>query len=170
VALPAINSQSISQTIIYGSNTTLTVTAIGGGPLVYQWCQNGQALSGATNSTLALQTVTRGSAGTYTVTVTNMVGSVTSTNINIRVLVPQVLGTPTVVNGGEAQFAFQDVNGSVAALSYTSNFVVQTSTNLASPIQWLQTPGNFSSSNNFLIFQEASPTNLPARFFRITEQ
>jgi uncharacterized protein YjdB len=46
-----------------------------GGSLSYQWSLNSTPIPGATNSTLTLTNLTFGEAGTYTITVTNSLGS-----------------------------------------------------------------------------------------------
>jgi hypothetical protein len=48
---PIIVIQPVSQGVVVGATATFSVTAIGTGPLVYQWNKNGLAISGATSST-----------------------------------------------------------------------------------------------------------------------
>ena len=69
-----------------GSNVTFTVTATGSGPLNYQWYFNGAALAAATNSSLVLNGVTVSQAGSYSVSVSNLVGSVSSRNAILAVV------------------------------------------------------------------------------------
>jgi hypothetical protein len=59
-----------------GLPATFSVTATGT-PLAYQWLLGGTNLPGATGATLTLNNVTTNSAGTYSVTVTNLAGSAT---------------------------------------------------------------------------------------------
>jgi hypothetical protein len=47
--------------------------------LSYQWYFNGVAISGATQATLSLANVQAANAGTYTVQISNSLGSATST-------------------------------------------------------------------------------------------
>jgi formylglycine-generating enzyme required for sulfatase activity len=54
------------------------VEADGYGPLSYQWKRNGTPISGGTLSTLSLPNVQVAQTGSYTVTVTNSIGSVES--------------------------------------------------------------------------------------------
>jgi len=67
-----------SQTVLAGSNVTLSVTATGSAPLTYQWELDGIDLPGATSATLLLPNVQTNQAGIYRVRVTNPVRSVTS--------------------------------------------------------------------------------------------
>jgi predicted Zn-dependent protease len=75
---PAIVSQPASLSVDPGATATFAVAANGTLPLSYQWRRNGTALSGATGTTLTLTNVQAADAGTYTVTVTNGLGAVTS--------------------------------------------------------------------------------------------
>ncbi len=73
---PAITTQPASQNVLYGSPVNLSVAA-SGVALSYQWSFNGSPLPGATASALAL-VASSATAGAYTVVVTNLGGSVTS--------------------------------------------------------------------------------------------
>ena len=54
------------------------MVATGTAPLSYQWCKGTASIAGATSATLALNSVTTGDAGSYTVRVSNSAGNVTS--------------------------------------------------------------------------------------------
>jgi hypothetical protein len=75
---PAIVSQPASLAVDPGATATFAVAANGTLPLAYQWRRDGTALPGATGTTLTLTNVQAADAGSYTVTVTNGLGSVTS--------------------------------------------------------------------------------------------
>ena len=79
----AITVQPLSQTVPIGSTATFTVTATGTAPLSYQWSENGTDISGATSATYTTPMVELGnngstSVGSFQVTVSNNVNSVTS--------------------------------------------------------------------------------------------
>ncbi len=76
---PAISSQPQSLTVLPGENAAFSVTASGSSPLSYQWSLNQAVLAGFTNATLSLAGVQAVNAGSYTVTITNTAGAVTST-------------------------------------------------------------------------------------------
>ncbi len=84
-AAPAIQAQPQSQTVPTGSSALFSVTATGHPALTYQWYFNGAAISGATASSYSLASAQSGNAGSYTVTVTNAVGSVTSNPATLAV-------------------------------------------------------------------------------------
>jgi len=74
----SIAQQPQSASAGVGAPVTMSVSASGAGPFSYQWYQNGQALSGATNATLSFTSVQASNQGSYTVVITNPGGSVTS--------------------------------------------------------------------------------------------
>jgi len=77
---PAITAQPQSVTAVAGSTVALAVVATGTPAPTYQWRKDAVALPGATDATLVLPSVTATNAGTYTVVVTNSVGSATSSS------------------------------------------------------------------------------------------
>ncbi len=83
--LPTISTQPLSSTSTGDQPTVLTVVAAGGA-LAYQWFKDGTAVAGATASTYATQ-----AAGSYTVTVTNTLGSVTSSAATLTITVDPVI-------------------------------------------------------------------------------
>ncbi|MEA3188356.1 MAG: hypothetical protein QOD99_2186 [Chthoniobacter sp.] len=75
---PLIGTQPVSQTVNPGQSATFTVVANGVPDPSYQWYKNGGAISGATSSSFTIASAAGVNYGSYTVTVTNTVGSVTS--------------------------------------------------------------------------------------------
>lgn len=76
---PAITTQPQSSTVEVGTNVTLSVAATGTPAPTFQWKKDGSPINGATNASLALGTVELADAGSYTVDVSNVVGTATST-------------------------------------------------------------------------------------------
>ena len=75
---PAIISQPQSLTQLESYPATFTVSASGTKPLSYQWSKGTAPLTGETNATLSLPSVTASDEGSYAVRVANQFGSVTS--------------------------------------------------------------------------------------------
>jgi sugar lactone lactonase YvrE len=82
---PGITTQPQSQTVMAGASVQFSVTASGRPAPTYQWNFNGTAISGATGSSYSLASAQAANAGNYTVTVTNAVGSVTSSQAALTV-------------------------------------------------------------------------------------
>jgi sugar lactone lactonase YvrE len=82
---PAITAQPQSQTVTAGSGASFSVVVTASPAPTYQWFFNGSAISGATGSSYSLASAQSSNAGNYTVTITNLVGSVTSNQAMLTV-------------------------------------------------------------------------------------
>jgi pectate lyase len=85
---PSITADPASQTAAVGDPAAFDVAAAGTDPLVFQWRLGGAPISGATSATLTLPSVQLSDAGTYTVTVSNSAGAVTSNPATLTVIAP----------------------------------------------------------------------------------
>jgi hypothetical protein len=126
---PSISAQPQSLTVTQGQTATFTVTATGTAPLSYRWYFNtNTALSGATNASFTLSSAQSTNAGTYSVIITNLAGSVTSSNATLTVLVPPSISSQpqsqTVGQGANANFSV--TAGGTAPLSYQWYFNTNT--------------------------------------------
>lgn len=98
---PFAVSQPVSQTVTVGQTATFSVSASGTGPLTYQWYKNGVAISSATSSTYTTPaTALNDSGAVFTVTVSNLAGSMTSTpaTLTVKNLPPPVAGSLVASN------------------------------------------------------------------------
>ncbi len=95
---PVFTQQPVSTATVAGGAATFVAAVSGTAPLHYQWKLNGAPLLGATNSTLALTSVTTNVAGTYSLTVSNAGGSTNSAPATLTVIVPNASGTLTLVH------------------------------------------------------------------------
>ncbi|MEM7166135.1 MAG: immunoglobulin domain-containing protein [Planctomycetota bacterium] len=77
LTMPTLTQTPPSIELCSGDTTTLTVAATGNS-LTYQWSVDGNAIPGATSTTLALIDVSLADAGSYTVTINAPCGSVTT--------------------------------------------------------------------------------------------
>src|ERR1019366_8667585 len=110
---PAIPVQPQSQVANAGATATFLVSATGLNP-AYQWRKNGASLangskiSGATTNKLTITNVSDSDVATYTVTVTNLLGSVTSSGATLTVIDPPVITAQPlgrrVLAGGNVSF------------------------------------------------------------------
>lgn len=97
VSPPFVTVQPPSaQTVGAGTNVTLSVSAQGTPPLIYQWLFNGTNLAGATSTTLSLSNVQRNASGLYSLLITNVYGS---TQVDLSLTVtdtpPYILSQPS---------------------------------------------------------------------------
>ena len=120
---PSISTQPTSRTVTAGSTTTFSVVASGTAPLTYQWKLGGTNISGATSASYTIANVQSANAGSYTVTVTNSVGSVTSNAATLTVsataTAPSITTQPvsqTVTAGSSV--TFNVVASGTATLTY----------------------------------------------------
>ena len=101
----AITTPPINLTVAQGYPASFTVAASGTVPLSYQWLKNNVAISGATSATYTIATVATTDAGSYTVTITNAAGSVTSSAATLTVQAFNVLtANQNVIAGKSAAF------------------------------------------------------------------
>jgi parallel beta-helix repeat protein len=81
---PFITSQPASLAVGTGMTAVFSVTASGTPPFGYQWLFHGEALPGATGSTLAVTNVQAWNAGSYSVVVMNQAGTNYSATATLR--------------------------------------------------------------------------------------
>ena len=123
---PAFTAQPTNLTVVAGDSAMFNATVNGTVPLTYQWRKNGlnlangSGISGANTSSLMLTSVTSDNAADYTLFVTNVYGSATSSVATLIVLSPPVVSTAltnqTIQCGDNATFAV-NVSGGLP-LSY----------------------------------------------------
>jgi hypothetical protein len=121
-APPSIVTQPTGATIPLGNQLSLSVMVSGDYPMSYQWYKGATLLLGKTDASLNILTVADSDAGSYTVTVSNSGGSVTS---NAAVVVVGPATPPTIlyqpmaqtINVGSTLSIYVNAQG-VAPLSY----------------------------------------------------
>lgn len=126
---PLISAQVIGQVADAGSTVTLTGTGTGGRPLTYLWYRNGNLVTTTTSGTLTLNNVQPANSGSYSFTVTNLYGSVSSVPAGVQVYAGPLTSNlvvhltfdgdllDTSGRGNDAQYQFQ------GAGSTTPNFL-----------------------------------------------
>ncbi|MEI6078634.1 MAG: FG-GAP-like repeat-containing protein, partial [Verrucomicrobiota bacterium] len=177
-APPGITAQPISITNLAGTTATFSVEA-SGGALAYQWQFNGTNLAVATNSLLILPNLAPSQAGSYSVLVSNALGSTNSLAATLTVLAypPTITAQPTnqaVLVGGTApfsvsasgtgplsyQWAFNGLNidGATSATLTLGNVQLTNAGNYSVVVT--NTSGSILSSNALLTVNPA-PANVP---------
>ena len=83
---PLIVGEPQPQAVSVGSTALFSVTAVGTGAMGYQWSLNNVLIAGASGPVLTIEEVNASDAGSYTVTVTNAVGTAQSALANLSIL------------------------------------------------------------------------------------
>lgn len=139
---PVIVAQPAGQSAPVGGLATFSVTANGDAPLSYQWLKDDTEIAGATSATFTISAVQAADAATYTVVVTNGVGSVTSTGADLV-----VTGLPPLIQD-------QPVSRTVAAGSSVS-FNVTAAGSPPFTYQWRK--GGFNLANSATVSGVTTP-------------
>jgi PKD repeat protein len=137
---PNILTNPVSTTVTAGVSATFNVVATGIPTPNYQWLKNGATISGATSISLTISNAHCADAGTYSVIVSNIAGSVTSSNATLTVIgsAPVASFTATPTSGtGPLVVSFTDT--STSALSVLWNFGDLSTSNTASGATVLHT-------------------------------
>lgn len=140
---PTVSVQPASATVNLGAQAIFTVGASGAAPFTYQWYLNGSAIAGATGPSYTVGSAQVAAAGTYTVSVSNALGSTTSSAATLTVNVPaddpditaQPQGGTLTAGGsvalsvsvtGPGPFAYQWYNNGAAIAGATSSTYLAT--------------------------------------------
>jgi len=149
-----ITSQPKSASVRSGVNVTFSVAATGTMPRRYQWQRNGVPISAATNASYTITNVQSAHAGQFQVTVSNVVGPVSSVPAILYVNAPlQLLNVQKTVTGS--------LQMELIGRPQT-NYVLQASSNL---VTWISLVTN-SSTNGIITFTDSNFITHPKRFYR----
>ena len=120
----SISTHPSAQVQLPGGSATFAVAASGTGPLSYQWLKDGAAIPGATGAVLLLNGVSGNDAASYSVTVSNAAGSLTSAAASLTVVGAPTISTPpasaSVTAGSSASFSVA-ATGSDLRYQWTRN-------------------------------------------------
>jgi hypothetical protein len=83
--LPIITTQPVGKTNAAGTSPNFTVSTIGTDPRTYQWQSNGTNIAGATTTTYTRSNAQTNDSGTFNVVITNPLGVVTSSIVNLLI-------------------------------------------------------------------------------------
>lgn len=123
-----ITGQPASATLKAGGAASLSVAATGTAPLSYQWYFNGNALSGATTSSLNLSNLTSSQAGSYHAVVTNPGSSATSSTATVAVTQALALNSQpssiSLYEGGSTTFSLGATSSKTLTYTWYKDGVV----------------------------------------------
>jgi uncharacterized delta-60 repeat protein len=124
-AAPLITTPPASQTSGLGADVTFSVTANSALPTFYQWYFNNIAIPGARGSSYTITNAQPTNVGSYTVTVTNELGSVTS-------------AAATLAGSGSAPTIATQPTNVTATLGQSATFSVTATGSGSLTYQWLR--------------------------------
>jgi uncharacterized repeat protein (TIGR03803 family) len=159
---PQIIMQPVNQTAWSEAGATFYVSVAGASPLSYQWQRNGINLSdgigisGSTNRILTLANLSVASAGTYSVIVSNTLGTATSSGALLTVLFPPSFQTATKSNNSLV-LSWSAAQGQKYQLQYKTNL---NSTN------WFNLGGQITAGGGTVSTSDLLGSN-SQRFYRV---
>jgi uncharacterized repeat protein (TIGR03803 family) len=158
-APPNIIKPLPSKRIPLGGSVSFNAFVSGTPPLQYQWLFNDTNIVGATNATYIIPAVVIANTGNYSVMVTNLAGSVTSSNALLVVLVP-----PSLALHLWAGYPLLNLNGMLS-----NNFTVQYSPDLTGT-NWITLQSFSNLLTSPYLFLDPAGMVPPARFYRVWMQ
>ncbi len=183
---PAIVTQPVASQTLYPSETAqFSVSAVGFQPLSYRWRKNGvnmsdgttawgAIISGAATTNLAIANVTNNDGADYTVVITNLIGSITSSvaTLTIKPTFPAENITLGVVQAAgndwnTINFWSDGLAASESALQKPgSTYEVLPGARLRSPVNaaFAAFPGNVLTVSGDSVWLENSPSAAEIRF------
>jgi hypothetical protein len=165
LGIPPIIIPALSNcTLVCGAGTNVSmpcgVTNASPAPS-YQWFRDGTLLLNETNSSLSFLPVQSSNAAPYSVIVSNTFGVVTNTCC--------MFVTPPMLHSQVAYSKGLPVTLSISSI-LLPDYVLQSATNLNSPIQWQNLTTNTTTNCNFLFVAPMLDTNgilYPERYYRL---
>lgn len=123
---PLLTLQPASQWAALGGTAMFSAAATGLPAPTYQWRRNGTNIAGATNATLTLNSLAAADAALYSVVVSNVAGTQTSSNALLSLLAvnPPLLAPPAPPSGNTLTLS--------ATLDAGATYTLETSTNFTS--------------------------------------
>ena len=152
---PVVVTPPSPQTVDVGQGVSFSVAASGTAPLFYQWRLNGTNIVNATNATYNIASVSVANAGTYIVTISNVVSSITSIAATLTVNVLPAITTISSLPAG------------TVGVGYSQTLAA---TNGTPPYTWIATGGALPDGLTFDATGLLSGTPTAAGAFNFTAQ
>jgi len=126
----SINQQPEPLTIVEGDPIYLSIGVSGDGPFTYQWQKGGSIIPGATQQSLYIESSTKADEGSYRITVSNSVNTVSSDFVDVWVNIPiapiEIIQQPenqTTIEGSDATFSVTAQGGGFITYQWRKNSI-----------------------------------------------
>ncbi|HEY3915250.1 MAG TPA: immunoglobulin domain-containing protein [Verrucomicrobiae bacterium] len=155
---PIIVTNPVAHMVTNGAKVTLTVSAIGTGPLTYQWLLDGVPIPGQTKTNLVITGVSTNNIGEYSVAINSAVSDITSTNVPLTLVLST--NAPQI----------QSITHSASSITFTftsaanESFQIQVKNNLAQSI-WVDLGSPITATNSTVSVSEAITNS--HQFYRV---
>lgn len=147
---PAITANPQNLSVPQNQPAMFTVTASGSAPLAYQWFFNGLPISAANGTSLIIPAVQSGNAGSYTVTVTNIAGTVTSTPATLTIAPP---GANLALFGKATASSYENQVSMPASAAFDGNLTTRWGSAIGVDPSWIEVDlGATMGFNNVVIY------------------
>lgn len=161
---PLLTSQPLGQTPIAGNDVTLQA-ASNDPDATYQWFFNGEAITGANDSSLVLSSIGRQHAGSYSVTATNTSGTTRSQNAQLAIR-GRASNRIHRLTQNSITLEVADEAGDPIPPASAPDFRLMVSEILG---VWIPSEAHPSHENGRLYFTERIPADAASRFYRIEQ-
>ena len=112
---PAIVTQPGNQTVLVGQAATFNVAASGSAPLSYFWLKGTTVVTNSTSPSLTIANVQSADAGTYSVIVSNSLGTASSSNATLTV--NSILVAPGIITQPAGHLVYQGDNAFLSVVA-----------------------------------------------------
>jgi len=161
-AAPQITSQPANQALLLGGNAAFSVAVVGAPVLSYHWLKNGTNLTdsgnlfGSATRILMLTNVSLADAGTYSVIVSNSLGSVPSAGALLTIVPVPAFQSAIKINGA-FRFVWSAAAGQKYQLQFRSNLILG---------NWSNLGGTINATGSLATSSDVISTNAQ-RFYRV---
>ena len=124
---PTITTQPVSQSVTASFSASFYVNASGTSPFTYVWKKDGSAVVGSNSPNLTLSNTTAINSSTYTVTISNSAGTVTSNVVTLSINAPATVFAQRRFTSGSSNVLWSFAYGNATMVAVGSPGLLYTS-------------------------------------------
>ena len=161
---------SFNPAVIFGQDFQLVPTVTGLGLIHLQWFKDGIVLPNRTNTNLWISNAIRSDAGLYRLLASNHVSAVYSSDVDLRVRVPQRMQIPEKQIDGRFRLRFGAADGQGMSPMELSNLVIQTTADFTNWTTLSINGAGMVLTNGQIWFDDLGASGRVGRFYRAYER